>query len=73
MCVTAILTETERKWQEGSVHRTEERRRKAGMIRVCGPILCNSLGREPTEVELNEVLQTMMRGVDKGIADALGT
>ena len=37
MCVTAILTETERKRQDGSVHRTEERRRRAGMMRVCGP------------------------------------
>jgi hypothetical protein len=35
--MTAILTETERKRQDGSVHRAEERRRRAGMMRVCGP------------------------------------
>jgi len=37
MCVTAILTETERKRQDSSVHRAEERRCWARMMRVCGP------------------------------------
>ena len=37
MCVTAILTETERKRPDGSVHRAEERRCLAKMMRVCGP------------------------------------
>ena len=38
MCVTAILTETERKRQDGSVHRAEERRCRARMLRLRGPI-----------------------------------
>ena len=37
MRVTAILTATERKRQDRSVHRAEERRRRAKMMRVCGP------------------------------------
>jgi cobalamin biosynthesis protein CobD/CbiB len=42
MCVTAILTETERKRQDSSVHRAEERRCKARMMRVCGPTCTQS-------------------------------
>jgi hypothetical protein len=38
MCVTAILTETERKWPNRSVHRADEWRSWAEMMRVCGPI-----------------------------------
>ena len=37
MRVTAILTAAERKRQDRSVHRAEERRRRAKMMRVCGP------------------------------------
>jgi hypothetical protein len=37
MCVTAILTETERKRPDGYVHRAEKRRCRAKMMRVCGP------------------------------------
>jgi len=37
MCVTAFLTETERKRQDKSVQRAEERRCRAKMMRVCGP------------------------------------
>ena len=39
MRVTAILTAAERKRQDRSVHRAEERRRRAKMMRVCGPDL----------------------------------
>jgi len=35
--VTAILTETERMRWDRSVHRAEELRRSARMIRFCGP------------------------------------
>ena len=34
-------------------------------------LLCASLGREPTEAELNEVLQAVLRGVDEGMEQAL--
>jgi hypothetical protein len=37
MCVTAFLTETERKRQDRSVQRAEERRCRARMMRVCSP------------------------------------
>ena len=35
--------------------------------------LCAHYGREPTEAEIDEVVQAMLRGIDQGIADALGT
>ncbi len=38
MRVTAIQTKTERKRQDKSVRRAEKRRRRAGMLRVYGPI-----------------------------------
>jgi adenine-specific DNA-methyltransferase len=38
MRMTAIRTQTERKRQDRSVHRAEKRRRRAGMLRVYGPI-----------------------------------
>jgi hypothetical protein len=37
MCVIAILTEAERKRQDRSIHRAEERRRRARMMRFRGP------------------------------------
>jgi len=43
MCVTTILTETERKRQDRSAHRAEERRRRARMMQVCG-LTCSHSG-----------------------------
>ena len=42
MRVTAILTEPERKRQDRSVYRAEERRHRARMMRVFGPICPHS-------------------------------
>jgi hypothetical protein len=42
MCVTVILTQTEQKRQDRSVHRAEKRRHRARMMRVFGPIRPNS-------------------------------